>query len=270
MATRSGEENREGEVVLLETKGRVQWIQINRPGRRNALNEAVARGIARGLRDAQANPEIRAVVLTGVGDKAFCAGGDMQPAADGSPFEANPARPENPVIELFKEFERCGVPTIARINGHALAGGLGLVCACDLAIATESATLGVPESSVGLFPMMILPYMIRTLPRRKLFEWCITGVRWSAQEALEADLLNYTAPDGELDAKVDWLLGRILDKSPTAIRLGKLGLHAVQDMTIPQAFEYTQLMLPNMAKTQDAKEGFAAFVEKRSPQWTGQ
>jgi enoyl-CoA hydratase/carnithine racemase len=257
-------------VVLVETRGQVQWILINRPERRNALNEAVAAGIANGLREAQGDPAIRAVVLTGVGDKAFCAGGDMQPAADGSPFEADPARPENPVIELFRAFERCGLPTIARVNGHALAGGLGLVCACDLAIASESATLGVPESSVGLFPMMILPYLQRTLPRRKLLEWCITGVRWSAQEALEVDLLNYTAPDGELDTKLDWLLGRIVDKSPTAIRLGKLGLRAVQDMTIPQAFEYTQLMLPNMAKTRDAKEGFAAFREKRSPEWTGE
>ncbi len=259
-----------GEVVLLEKRGRVQWILINRPDRRNAFNEAVAAGIADGLREAQTDSEMRAVVLTGVGDKAFCAGGDMQPAADGSPFEANPAHPENPVIELFKEFERCNLPTIARVNGHALAGGLGLVCACDLAVAAESATLGVPESSIGLFPMMILPYMLRTMPRRKLFEWCITGVRWSAAEALAVDLLNYTAPDTELDAKLDWLLGRIVDKSPTAIRLGKLGLHAVQDMTIPQAFEYTQLMLPNMAKTRDAKEGFAAFVEKRSPEWTGE
>ncbi len=257
-------------VVLSERRGAVQWILINRPERRNALNEAVAAGIAGGLRDAQADPAIRAVVVTGVGDKAFCAGGDMQPAADGSPFEADPARPQNPVIELFREFERCGLPTVARINGHALAGGLGLVCACDLAIATESATLGVPESGVGLFPMMILPYMLRTLPRRKLLEWCITGVRWSAQEALEADLLNYTAPDGELDTKLDWLLARIVDKSPTAIRLGKLGFRAVQDMTIPQAFEYTQLMLPNMAKTRDAKEGFAAFREKRAPEWTGE
>ncbi len=266
MATASGE----GEVVLLEKRGRVQWILINRPDRRNAFNERVAAGIAGGLREAQADPEMRAVVLTGVGDKAFCAGGDMQPAADGSPFEANPAHPENPVIELFKEFERCNLPTIARVNGHALAGGLGLVCACDLAVAAESATLGVPESSIGLFPMMILPYMLRTMPRRKLFEWCITGVRWSAEEALAVDLLNYTAPDAELDTKLDWLLGRIVDKSPTAIRLGKLGLHAVQDMTIPQAFEYTQLMLPNMAKTQDAKEGFAAFVDKRPPEWTGE
>jgi enoyl-CoA hydratase/carnithine racemase len=118
--------------------------------------------------------------------------------------------------------------------------------------------------------MMILPYMLRTLPRRKLLEWCITGVRWSAEEALAADLLNYTAPDDELDAKVDWLLGRIVDKSPTAIRLGKLGLRALQDMTVPQAFEYTQLMLPNMARTRDAKEGFAAFLEKRAPEWTGE
>jgi len=256
-------------VVLHELRGAVQWIIINRPERRNALNEAVAHGIAEGLRSAASQPEVRAIVLTGAGDRAFCAGGDLQPAADGSPFEADPARPHNPVIQLFKEFERCELPTLARVNGHALAGGLGLVCACDLAIAAESATLGVPESGIGLFPMMILPYMARTLPRRKLFEWCITGARWTARQALEADLLNAVAPDAELDDRVDRLLAQIVDKSPTAIRLGKMGFHAIQDMTIPQAFEYTQMVLPMMARTEDAKEGFAAFREKRAPRWTG-
>ncbi len=256
------------ESVRGEIRGAAQWITIDRPEERNAFDDTVLRGIAHHLRAAQADESVRAVVLTGAGDRAFCAGGDLK-SGGGGPFQVDPSRPRNAVVELFREFERCELPTIARVNGHALAGGLGLVCACDLAVASSNATLGVPETGVGLFPMMILPYLQRTLPRRKLLEWCITGVRWTAEEALEAQLLNYVVPPEELDAKVEWLLSRIVDKSPTAIRLGKMGFHALQDMSLPEALEYAQLMLPMMGQTEDAREGFAAFRARRPPRWTG-
>jgi enoyl-CoA hydratase/carnithine racemase len=258
-----------GPVVLTERRDRVYWITINRPERRNAFNDEVAARIAEGLRAAQSDSQVRAIVLTGAGDRAFCAGGDLQAGADDSPFEVDPAHPENPVIELFKTFERCGLPTVARVNGHALAGGMGILCACDLAVAADNATFGVPESGIGLFPMMILPYMLRTMPRRKLYEWCITGKRWTAAQAFEAELLNAVVPAGELDAAVDAMLADIVDRSPTAIRLGKMGLRAIEDMTLAQSFEYAQLMLPNMARSQDAKEGFRAFREKRTPRFEG-
>lgn len=256
------------EPIRTDLRDSVQWIEIHRPEQRNAINDEVARSIAAALRAAGKNQEIRAVVLTGAGDKAFCAGGDLRSDRSG-PFDVDPSRPRNAVIELFQEFERCELPTIARVNGHALAGGMGLVCACDLAVAADTAKLGVPETGIGLFPMMILPYLQRTMPRRQLLEWCITGAVWSAEEAFEAGLLNYVVSAEELDAKVDWLLGRIRDKSPSAIRLGKMAFHALEDMTLPQAFEYAQLMLPMMAQTEDAREGFRAFLEKRSPRWTG-
>jgi enoyl-CoA hydratase/carnithine racemase len=258
----------ESEPVRCERRGRVQWITIDRPEQRNAFNDDVVRRIARALVAAQADDEVRAIVLTGAGDRAFCAGGDLKSDTDG-PFAVDPSRPRNAVIELFQEFERCTLPTLARVNGHALAGGLGLVCACDMAVASSKATLGVPETGVGLFPMMILPYLQRTLPRRKLLEWCITGARFSAEEALEAQLLNYVVPPEALDAKVEWLLGRIVDQSPTAVRLGKMGFHALQDMSLPEAFEYAQLLLPMMGRTEDAREGFTAFRERRPPRWTG-
>lgn len=255
--------------VLSEVRDRVQWITLNRPEKRNALNAEVARLMADALLSAQANTEVRAIVVTGAGDKAFCAGGDLQAGAGDSPFEVDPAHPENPIIELFKTFERTSKPTIARVNGHALAGGMGLMCACDLAIAVESATFGVPESGIGLFPMMILPYMMRAMPRRKLLEWCITGARWSAAEAAEAELLNRVVPAARLDSTIDEFLAVIVSRSPSAIRLGKTGFHAIEDMSLAQAFEYAQLMLPNMARTQDAKEGFRAFGEKRAPLFEG-
>ncbi len=254
--------------VLVEQRGPVQWIAINRPDRRNALNEGVINGIYDGVEAAETNPEVCAIVLTGVGDKAFCAGGDLKLDSD-SPFIADPSDPTNFVIRLFKRLEVCRLPVVARVNGHALAGGLGLLCACDMAIASEDALFGTPESGIGLYPMMIMPYLQRVLPRRKFMEMCVTGEPFTADEALRMDLINYVVPVDELDKKVSWFLNRIVNKSPTAIRLGKQAFHAMQDMAIDDAFEYAQLMLPMMAQTEDAKEGFAAFREKRKPKWTG-
>ncbi len=257
------------EVVLSARDGAVMRLTINRPERRNALNEEVCRALAAGIDAAEADAAVRVVVITGAGDKAFCAGGDLKPGADGTPFTIDPARPRHYVIDLFRRLEACTRPVVARVNGHALAGGLGLVCACDMAVGVEHASLGVPETRVGLFPMMILSYMMRIVPRRKLFEMTITGEPFSAAEALELGILNYAVPAAELDARVDWLIARIVDKSPTGIRLGKQAFRAIEDMPLDKAFEYTQLMLPIMAMTEDAREGFAAFNEKRDPVWRG-
>ena len=255
--------------VLYAVRDHAARITLNRESARNALNDEVAGRIAEGLVRAQADREVRVIVLTGAGDRAFCAGGDLKAGVGDSPFEADPAHPENPIIELFKAFEATTKPTIARVNGHALAGGLGLMCACDIAIATDRATFGVPETGIGLFPMMILPYLHRAMPRRRLLEWCITGERWGADVALEVGLLNRAVPADQLDATVDELVALVATRSPSAIRLGKMGFHALEDMTLAQAFEYAQLALPNMARTGDAKEGFMAFREKRDPRFQG-
>jgi enoyl-CoA hydratase/carnithine racemase len=257
------------EGILIEKRGAVQWLTLNRPERRNAFDSAMLRSLQAALAAAERDPSLRALVLTGAGERAFCAGGDLQADSGSSPFELDMAHPHNPLVELFAAFERCPLPTIARVNGHALAGGLGLVCACDLALAVEDATLGVPETGVGLFPMMILPWLSRTLPRRQLLEWCISGARWSAREALAAGILNYVVPRAELDAKLDWLLGRIVDKSPTAIRFGKQCASAMRDMTLPQSLDFAQIAIDTLARSEDAREGFAAFRESRPPRWTG-
>lgn len=253
--------------VRVEMDGAVCRITIDRPERRNALNDMVTGGIAAGLASAQADPAIRAVVLTGAGDRVFCAGGDLSPQPDGSPFATDPARPQLQLTEMFRAFETCTLPVIARVNGHALGGGFGLVCVADLAVGVEGARLGTPEVGVGLFPMTILPYMLRVLPRRKVMELCMRGTPWSAERAAAEGVLNAVAPPGELDNVLDEMLADITSCSPTAMRLGKLALHAVQDMPIHEAQQYTQLMLPVMAGTEDAKEGFRAFQEKRKPDW---
>jgi enoyl-CoA hydratase/carnithine racemase len=247
----------------------IQWITINRPERRNALNEEVVRTIDAGIAGAVADRDCRAIVLTGAGDQAFCAGADLQKNVAGGAFDVDFSRPRHYIVDLFKRIAECPLPLVARVNGHVMAGGFGLLCACDMAIAADDIRIGTPESKIGVTPMMILPYMLRVLPARRLQEMCITGEPFTAAEALEWGVLNYVAPRAELDAKLQWLLGRVLDKSPTAIRLGKQAFNAMRDMSLRESLEYAQAMVPIMSSTQDAAEGKASFQEKRKANWSG-
>jgi enoyl-CoA hydratase/carnithine racemase len=255
--------------VLIERRGAVQWIIINREERRNALNEQVVKTIDAGIAQAMADREVRAIVLTGAGDKAFCAGADLAKGTQGFAFAVDFSRPRHYVVDLFKRMQECTLPIIARVNGHVMAGGFGLLCACDLAIAADDIRIGTTEAKIGVTPMMILPYMLRVLPPRRLQEMCITGEQFTAKDALDWGVLNYSVPRAELDAKLDWLLARITDKSPTALRLGKQAYNAMRDMSLRESLEFAQTMVPVMSSTQDAKEGMAAFQEKRPPNFTG-
>jgi len=255
--------------VLVERRGAVTWITINREPRRNALNEEVVRTIDQAIATAQVDGQSRAIVITGAGDKAFCAGADLAKNVQGFAFAVDFARPRHYIVDLFKRLQECTLPVIARVNGHVMAGGFGLLCACDMAIAADDIRIGTTEAKIGVTPMMILPYMLRVLPPRRLQEMCITGEQFSAAEALEWGVVNYVVPRADLDAKLDWLLARITDKSPTAIRLGKQAYNAMRDMSLRESLEYAQAMVPVMSSTQDAKEGMAAFQEKRTPNFTG-
>ena len=140
-------------AVLSEVRGKVQWITLNRPDKRNAINAEVIAGIAEGFERAQSNPEVRAIVLTGAGDKAFCAGGDLKP---GAAFEFDVAEPTAPYANLFRLVRNCPLPSIARINGACMAGGMGLLCMTDIAVAAEHVQFGLPEARIGLFPFQVL------------------------------------------------------------------------------------------------------------------
>jgi enoyl-CoA hydratase/carnithine racemase len=256
--------------ILFELRGPVALITINRPESRNAINAEVRAGLFGAWKRFEEEPSARVAILTGAGDKAFCAGGDLQPGADGTPFVIDAADPRHYVARLLRRMDDFRLPIIARVNGHALAGGFGLVCACDLVVARDDALLGVTEVKVGLFPMMILPFLLRVLPYRTMMELCLTGEPIKAGDPAAAEIVNYAVPAAELDAKTDWLAERVTSKSPTGIRLGKQALSKIREMSTDSALEYAQFMLANMARTRDAREGFAAFNERRAPQWTGE
>lgn len=256
----------EQDAVLLEQKGAALWITINRPDKRNAINADVVAGIREGYLRAEADPEIRVIVLTAAGDKAFCAGGDLQP---GRGFAFDYSRPNVEYADLFRLAVNTTTPCIVRVNGVCMAGGMGLLCMGDMAVAHSDVKFGLPEVKVGLFPMQVLSLMQRLVPRRVLREWTLTGEPFTAEEALQHGLINHVVPADELDAKVEWLISRLTDKSPTAIRRGKYAMKAIEDMSFEQAIAYTETQIGTMALTEDAKEGMAAFNEKRAPQWPG-
>jgi methylglutaconyl-CoA hydratase len=253
--------------VLLEKRGLVQWIIINREARRNAMNDAVTDAIAAGLTQASADPEVRAVVLTGVGDKAFCAGADLS-AGSGS-FKYDYSKVGLSFVRLMKQARDLTLPLIARVNGHAMAGGMGLIGMCDMAIGVDNARFGMPEVKIGIFPMQIMAVLQRLIPSRKLYEMALTGEPVTAAEALELGLLNYVVPFGELDTKLDWLLSRLLDKSPTAIRRGKYAMRVTEQLNFDQSAVFMEAQIGTLALTEDAAEGRAAFIEKRAPVWPG-
>ena len=253
-------------AVLHDKRGPAFWITINRPDKRNAINADVIQGIRDGYARAHVDPEVRVIVLTAAGEKAFCAGGDLQP---GKGFAFDLARPNIDYADMLREAQNATLPAIARINGVCMAGGMGLLCMTDVAVAAEHVMFGLPEVKVGVFPMQVFSLLQSLAPRRVIREWALSGEPFSAAQAKDAGLVNHVVPAAELDAKTDWLIARIADKSPTAIRRGKYALRAIEAMSFDQAIAYTESQIALLALTEDAKEGLAAFNEKRKPVWTG-
>ena len=245
----------------------VLTLTIDRAPVRNALNELVMIQMREELLEAQKDRELRAIVVTGAGDRAFCAGGDLKPGSQTFAYDAS--TPTTVYADLLRTATSCTLPLIARVNGHCLAGGMGILSMCDMAVSTSDARFGLPEVRIGMFPMQVAALLQHQIPRRKFDEMCITGEPISAQEALEIGLVNYVVERERLDEKVDWLVERIVSKSPAAIRRGKYALQAIREMTLPQALAYMEGQIVSLAMTEDAREGLAAFNEKRDPVWTG-
>jgi methylglutaconyl-CoA hydratase len=253
--------------VILERRGQALWIIINRPEKRNALNGDVIAGIAKGYRDAHDDKDVRVIVLTGAGDKAFCAGADLQNTAGA--FAADFSKPNVDYADLLRLSQNATKPAIARVGGVCMAGGMGLLCMTDMAVAADHAIFGLPEVKVGVFPMQVMAVLQSIAPRRLVNEWALTGEPFDAKTAQAAGLLNYVVPAAELQGKVDWLIGRIVDKSPTAIRRGKYAMRAIASMSFDESIAYTESQIALLAMTKDAKEGLKAFAEKRKPSWSG-
>jgi enoyl-CoA hydratase/carnithine racemase len=256
------------EQVLLAVDGHAATVTMNRPEQRNALSAVMLRELAAAFRWCQHEPEVRVVVLTGAGDRAFCAGADLS-SFDGGMSDLERHRSRDLFVELFSLMAGLGKPIVGRINGHALAGGIGLACSCDLLVSTDTATFGTPEINVGIWPMMIQAILSRNIPRKVLLEMEMLGDRWTATQLQSFGVINRVVPHDQLDSTVKEIVDKLAKKSPVAMRLGRDSFYRQQDLEFQAALTYLHSQFTLITLTEDSKEGIKAFFEKREPDFKG-
>ncbi|HSF85336.1 MAG TPA: enoyl-CoA hydratase-related protein [Acidimicrobiia bacterium] len=254
-------------MLRYETAGPRAVLTIDDPERRNPMSTDVMKGLVDGVRAAADDDNVRVIVITGAGDKAFSAGGDLASGFIDSPLATHGDR--GALADLLRAMRRCGKPVVARVNGHALAGGFGLAAACDIVIAVDHATFGAPEVKVGLWPMMISAVLQRLVPQRVAFDLMSTGRRIDAHEAQRIGVVSRVVAAEELDAAVDETVAALVAISPAMMALGKQAFYAVEDMPLDAALDHLQIGLTAVAATEDGPEGIRAFLEKRDPVWKG-
>ncbi len=253
--------------IKVATHETVHTITLHNPARKNAIGPQMINELLFAFADAHEDAAVRTIILTGEGH-AFCAGGDFAQMTSGPDSEELP--PSGDYTDLMVAMVRSEKPIIARVNGVAMGGGLGLIAASTFAVAQSDAILGTPEINVGLFPMMIMAVLARVVPKRRLLEMMLFGEKMSADEALAAGLLNKVVPAESLDAVIhaDYC-AKIAKKSPAIIGLGLRAFAKQADLSLEDALPLLRTELGNCLATDDAREGLMAFLEKRPPHWKG-
>lgn len=253
--------------LLYEVREGAALLTINREARRNAISQEMMEAFHTYLRQADEREEVRVVCLTGVGDKVFCSGADLGAAVatEGGTRMSGAEK----YASLLKTMVHFGKPLVARVNGHCLAGGLGLMLACDIVIARRDVSFWTPEVNVGIFPMMVGALLMRHVGPKKAMEMVLTARRYDALEAEQMGLITRSVEPDRLDADVDALLKTLAAKSPIGIRMGKEAFRKASEMPFEPAVDYLSQALGRVASTEDAKEGMTAFLEKREPRFIG-
>jgi enoyl-CoA hydratase/carnithine racemase len=257
------------ERVRVARDGAALTITLDNQPRRNAIGATMINEVLWALSDARADDSVRAIVLTGAG-KAFCSGGDFTSASDAPTLPPFPGREGNgDFSDLLLALVGSDKPVIARVNGDAMGGGLGLVAASTFAIASTEARFGTPEIDLGIFPMMIMAVLARHVPRRRLLEMMLLGQRFGADEAARLGIVNRAVPFEQLDGEVKSLADALGSKSASTMRLGLQAFAKQDDLDLEAALPLLRDALAGVLGTDDAREGLMAFLEKRSPKWTG-
>lgn len=257
------------EQVRYEVDGAVARITIDRPERHNAMSFQVMQELGESIELAKTDDSVRVVVLTGAGERAFCAGADL----GGIGSNAGPARMHEArggPAAIFKALWHLGKPTIARVRGYCLAGGFGLALSCDFVVASEDSTFGAPEIDIGLWPYQITVPLIRSMPPKVALDLMLTGRKVKAAEGERMGFVSRLVPAADLDATVDELAATLAGKSAVVTRWGRNAFYRAVDMAGEEALDYLHAMLTVATHTDDAAEGLAAFSEKRAPKWTHQ
>jgi enoyl-CoA hydratase len=258
-----------GQSILTETRGAVGILTINRPKTLNALDIPTVRELERAFGALEADSAVRVIVLTGAGERAFVAGGDIGDLNSRKGL-AHYQEFAEIIHRVFRRIELCDKPTIGAVNGFALGGGTELLLALDLRVLADSAVLGLPEITLGLFPGAGgTQRLIRQVSLCKAKELMFTGDRIDAGRAVAIGLANMVVPRENLMDETLKLANRIADKSPLVLKLMKRTLASGADMALQAALDHEQAMVSLVLDSDDAHEGCSAFLEKRKPNFTG-
>ncbi len=251
------------EAVLYEQRGRAAWITLNVPEKRNALTGEMVSGLREHLERAHGDSDVRAIVLTGNGT-AFCAGADLKNKGDMGDADE---KARNPFIDLLSAVRDGAKPVIGAINGAAFGGGLGLVAACDIAIAVAGAKFSFSEVRIGVIPAMISVVVLPKLGEHHTMRLFLTGERFTSERALEYGLLHAVVPAQELESAVNGEVDAIAKGGPNAIREAKKLVRTVARLGEEDAFAYAEDVIARLFASEEAAEGMSAFAAKRSPSW---
>lgn len=258
------------QTITTDVKDKVATITLSREDKRNAISPTMMSELLDVFRKYDDDPSVQAVVLTGAGNKVFCAGADFGESMGTTGSLVDRYEGQRKFAELFKMIKGLKKPLLGRINGHAMGGGFGLACACDIVVAADDCRFGTPEINVGLFPYIIMATLLRfTSSPKRLLEMMLTGDRIEAKEAQQLGIVNHVVPREQLDAKVSEIAQKIAGKSPAILRLGRRAFYTMRDMEYEKALEYLTSMLTINTMAEDVSEGITAFLEKREPVWKG-
>lgn len=255
------------EDLLYRVEDHVAFFTINREKQRNAISAKAISLFLEYLDTAETDEAVRAVCITGSGDKAFCAGADLGNTMSGDKNEVMSSFQN--YADLLKRLATFPKPTIARVNGTCIAGGTGFMLACDIVIASETAKFGTPEVNVGLFPMMIGALIFRNVLRKKAMEMILLGETLTAEDALEAGMVTRIVRPENLDTEVNSILSSLASKSPIGLSMGKSAFNDIAEKSLEDSVDILAERLMAVASTEDAKEGITAFIEKRKPVFKG-
>jgi len=250
--------------LLYQVENNIACLTINREAQRNAISLDAIELLSKYLDDAEKDPTVRVISITGSGDKAFCSGADLGGAADGKIQQGF-----KNYAELLKKLSGYPKPVVAKINGACMAGGMGLMLACDIVVAKNDAKFGTPEVNVGLWPMMIGALIYRNVPRKKAMEMILLGERLTADQALNMGLITRVVQPEDLEQEVAQILITLAAKSPIGMKIGKEAFYAMADMPFEEAVDFLSGKIAEIAATEDAREGITAFIEKRKPKFRG-